>query len=196
MCVPHWCWVVAPITRDFNGCKNSVSWPLMGVFALSRHAMWPFPPWTHLNFSVMIIQRLYRCSTLVLAGSTHYLGLYWLVKTLLSGLFMFDFALSHCAMWPFPPWTHLNFSVMIIQRLYWCSTLVLAGSTHYLGLYWLVKTLLSGLFMLDFSLSRHATWPFPPGTHLHFSVMSIQRQYLCSTLVLGGSTHYLGLWWL
>jgi hypothetical protein len=134
ICVPHWCWVVAPITRDFNGCKNSVSWPLMGVFALSRRAMWPFPPWTHLNFSVTIIQRLQLCSTLVLAGSTHYLGLHWLVKTLLSGLFMFDFTLSRCATWPFPPGTHLHFSVMSIQRQYLCSTLVLAGSTDLLEL--------------------------------------------------------------
>jgi hypothetical protein len=116
-CVPHWCWLVAPITWVFNGCKNPVSGPLMVVFSLSRRAMWPFPSWTHLNFSVMIIQRLYWCSTLVLAGSTHYLGLYWLVKTLLSGLFMLDFALSRCATWPFPPGTLLNFSVMIIQRL-------------------------------------------------------------------------------
>jgi hypothetical protein len=59
MCVPHWCWVVAPITLDFNGCKNSVSClATHGVFALARRAMWPFPPWTHLNFSVTIIQRL------------------------------------------------------------------------------------------------------------------------------------------
>ena len=70
ICVPHWCWVVAPIAWDFNGYKNPVSGLLMVVFALSRHATWPFPSWTHLNFSVMIIQRLYLCSTLVLGGST------------------------------------------------------------------------------------------------------------------------------
>jgi hypothetical protein len=134
-CVPHWWWLVAPITWVFNGCKNPVSGPLMLVFSLSRRAMWPFPPWTHLNFSVMIIQRLYRCSTLVLAGSTHYLGLNWLVKTLLSGLFMLVFALSRRATWPFPQGTHLHFSVMSIQRQYLCSTLLLGGSTHYLGLW-------------------------------------------------------------
>jgi hypothetical protein len=93
ICFPHWCWVVAPITWDFNGYKNPVSGVFMLVFALSRRATWPFPPWTHLNFSVTIIQNLYLCSTLVLAGSTHYLGLYWLVKTLLSGLLMVVFAL-------------------------------------------------------------------------------------------------------
>ena len=74
-CVPHWCWVVAPIAWDFIGYKNPKSGLLMVVFALSRHATWPFPSWTHLNFSVMIIQRLYLCSTLVLAGSTDLLEL-------------------------------------------------------------------------------------------------------------------------
>jgi hypothetical protein len=54
ICVPHWCWVVAPITWDFDGYKNFVSGPLMVVFTLSRRAMWPFPPGTHLNFSGMI----------------------------------------------------------------------------------------------------------------------------------------------
>ena len=147
----------------------------MVVFTLSHRTMLPFPPWTHLNFSVTIIQRLYLCSTLVLAGSTHYLGLYWLVKTLLSGLLMVVFTLSRCATCPFPPWTHLNFSVMIIQRLYLCSTLLSGGNTHYLELYWMVKTLLSGLFMLVFALSRRATWPFPPWTHLNFSVIIKQR---------------------
>jgi len=82
---------------------------------------------------------------------------------------------------------------MITQWKFLCSTLVLGGSTHYLELYWLVKTLLSGLFMLVFTLSCRATWPFPPGTHLNFSVMNIQRLNLCSTLVMAGSTHYLGL---
>ena len=57
----------------------------MVVFALSRRATWPFPPWSHLNFSVTIIQRLYLCSTLVLGGSTDLLELYWLVKTLCLG---------------------------------------------------------------------------------------------------------------
>ena len=106
----------------------------MVVFTLSRRATGPFPPRTHLDFSVKIIQWLYLCSTLVLGGSTHYLELYWLVKTLLSGLLRLVFTLSRRAMWPFPPWTHLNFSVMIIQRLFLCSTLVLGCSTHYLGL--------------------------------------------------------------
>jgi hypothetical protein len=106
----------------------------MLVFALSRRAMWPIPPWTHLNFSVMIIQKLYLCSTVLLGGNTHYLELYWMVKTLLSGPLMVVFALSRRATWPFPPWTYLDFSVTIIQRLYLCSTLVLGGSTHYLGL--------------------------------------------------------------
>ena len=74
-CVPHWCWLVAPIAWDFIGYKNPKSGLLMVVFALSRHATWPFPSWTHLNFSVMIIQRLYLCSTLVLSGSTDLLEL-------------------------------------------------------------------------------------------------------------------------
>jgi hypothetical protein len=113
---------------------KTLSWPLMGVFALSHRAMWPFPPWTHLNFSGMIIQSLYLCSTLLLGGNTHYLELFWMVKTLLSGLFMLVFTLSRRATWPFPPWTHLNFSVTKIQWQYLCSTLVLGGRTHYLGL--------------------------------------------------------------
>jgi hypothetical protein len=75
ICVPHWCWLVALIYSNFNGCKNTVSGPLMVVFTLSRHTMWPFPPWTHLNFSAMIIQRLYLCPTLVLSGSTDLLKL-------------------------------------------------------------------------------------------------------------------------
>ena len=58
ICVPHWCWVVALIHWNFIGCKNPVPGLLMVVFTLSRHATWPFPPWTHLNFSVMFIQRL------------------------------------------------------------------------------------------------------------------------------------------
>jgi hypothetical protein len=95
---------------------NPVSPMVMVVFTLSRCTVCPFPPWTHLNFSVMTIQRLYLCSTLVLGGSTHYLEHYWLVTTLLSGPLMVVFTLSRCATWPFPPWTHLNFSVMIIQR--------------------------------------------------------------------------------
>ena len=57
------------------GGQNPVSGPLMVDFALLRRATWPFPSWTHLNFSVMIIQRLYLCSTLVLAGSTDLLEL-------------------------------------------------------------------------------------------------------------------------
>jgi hypothetical protein len=71
---------------------------------------------------------------------------------------------------------------------------MLGGSAHYLELYWLVKTLLSGLLMVVFAMSRHATWPFPPLLHLNVSDMIIQMLYLCSTLVLGGSTHYLGLY--
>ena len=75
-CVPHWCWVVAPIAWDFIGYKNHLSELLLMVaFALSRRATWPFPPWTHLIFSVTIMQRLYLCSKLVLGCSTHYLGL-------------------------------------------------------------------------------------------------------------------------
>ena len=65
ICVPHWCWVVALIYWNFIGCKNPVPGPVMLVFTLSRHATWPFPPWTHLNFSVTIIDRLYLCSTLI-----------------------------------------------------------------------------------------------------------------------------------
>jgi hypothetical protein len=106
---------------------------------------------------------------------------------------MVVFTLSHRGACPFPPWTNLNFSVMFIQRLYLCFTLVLAGSTHYLELYWLVKTLLSGLLMVVFVMSCHATWPFLPLSHLNVSDMIIQMIYMCSTLVLGGSTHYLGL---
>jgi hypothetical protein len=120
---------------------NPVPGPVMVVFTLSRCTMCPFSPWTNLIFSVIIIQRLYLCSALVLGGSTHYLELYWLVKTLLSGLLMVVFAMSCHATWPFPPLSHLNVSVMIIQMLYLCFTLVLGGSTHYLGLCWMLETL-------------------------------------------------------
>ena len=112
----------------------------MVVFTLSRRATWPFPPWTHLNFSVMIIQRLYLCSTLVLGGSTDYLELCWLVETLCLG---WSWWFSPCHVMLLGPslhGTHLNFSVMIIQRLYLCSTLVLGGSTDLLELYWLWKS--------------------------------------------------------
>ena len=64
---------------------------------------------------------------------------------------MVVFTLSRCAVYPFPPWTHLNSSVLIIQRLYLCSALVLGGSIHYLELYWLVKILCLG-----------QSWWFPP----------------------------------
>jgi hypothetical protein len=113
----------------------------MVVFTLSGPATQPFPPWTHLHFSETIIQRLKLYSTLVLGGSTDLLELYGLVKTLLSGPVMVFFTLSRCATQPFPPWTHLNFSVMLIQRLYLCSTLVLGGSTDLLELYWRLETL-------------------------------------------------------
>ncbi len=141
ICVPHWCWVVAPISWNFIGCENLVSGLVMVVVTLSRHATWPFPPGTHLNFYVMHIPRLYLCSTLVLGCSTHFLELYWLWKHV-SGPLMVVLTLSHCATWPFPPGTHLNFfnfSVTNIPRLYLCSTLVLVGSTHYLELYCLWK---------------------------------------------------------
>jgi hypothetical protein len=59
ICVPHWCWVVAPITWNFIGCENPVSGPIMMVFTLSCCATWPFSPWTHLNFSVTFSDRLY-----------------------------------------------------------------------------------------------------------------------------------------
>jgi hypothetical protein len=75
ICVPHRCCLVALIYWNFNGYKNAVSGPLMVVFTLSCHTMWPIPPGMHLNFSVTIIQRLYLCSTLVLGCSTHFLGL-------------------------------------------------------------------------------------------------------------------------
>jgi hypothetical protein len=178
ICVPHWCWLVAPITWDFNGYKNPVSGLLKVDFPLFRRATWPFLPWTHLNFSPIIKQRLLLCPTLVFAGSTHYLGLYWLVKTLLSGLLIVVFAMSRHATCPFPPWTHLNFSVMTIQRLYLCSTLVLGGSTHYLELYWLVTTLLSGPLMVVFTLSRCATSPSLHGP-TSISLLWLYKGYIC-----------------
>jgi hypothetical protein len=78
ICVPHWCWVVAPINWNFISCTNHVSGPVLMVFTLSCCATWPFPPLTHLNSSILILDWLYFCSTLVLGGSTHYLELYWL----------------------------------------------------------------------------------------------------------------------
>jgi hypothetical protein len=102
-----------------------------------------------------------HCSTLVLGGSTDLLELYWRLETL-SPLVMVVFTLSRRATWPFPPWTHLNFSSMIIQRLYLCSTLVLGGSTDLLELYWLVKTLCLG-----------RSWWFSP----------------CQVMLLGHSLH-------
>jgi hypothetical protein len=42
----------------------------MMVFPLSCPATWPFPPATHLNFSVTIIPRLHLSSTFLLVGST------------------------------------------------------------------------------------------------------------------------------
>jgi hypothetical protein len=73
ICVPHWCWVAAPISWNFISCGNHKTGPVMVVFTLSCCATWPFPPWTHLNFSLTIIDRLNLCSTLVLGGSTHYI---------------------------------------------------------------------------------------------------------------------------
>ena len=44
-----------------------------------------------------------------------------------------------------------------------------------LGTLFAVKTLLSGLVLAVFTLSCHATWPFPPETHLNFSVINYKK---------------------
>ncbi len=112
----------------------------MMVFTLSCCATWPFPPWTHLTSSITI----FRKDIFVF-----YIGVGWqhpFLGTLLatcgnhvSGPVMVVFTLSCCATWPFPPWTHLNSSITILERLYLCSTMVLGGSTHFLELYYLWK---------------------------------------------------------
>jgi hypothetical protein len=169
---------------------------VMVVFTLSRCTVCPFPPWTHLNFSVIIIQRLYLCSALVLGGSTHYLELYWLVKTLLSGLLMVYFLPCHVMLrgpslhWP------TSMSLLWLYRGYICVPDWCWGVAPITWDVISCKNPLSWLLMVVFTLSHCATWPFPPWTHLNFSVMIIQRLYLCFTLVLGGSTHYLWLCWM
>jgi hypothetical protein len=74
---------------------------------------------------------------------------------------------------------------------------VLGGITHYLELYlqwkprgclgWSWRFSPCHVMLLD---------PFLQRTHLNFSVSSIKRLYLCSTLVFGGNTHYLELYWM
>ena len=93
---------------------------------------------------------------------------------------MVVFTLSHCGACPFPPWTHLNCSVMIIQRLYLCSTLVFGGSTDLLELYRLWKPCVrpSGLFMVVFTLSRHASGPSLHGS-TSISLLQLYKGYVC-----------------
>jgi hypothetical protein len=108
----------------------------MVVVTLSCHATWTFPPWTHFNLLVTIIDRIYLCSTLVLGGSTHFLNYIGCENPVC--IWAGDDGFHPVLSWylAFPPWTHLNSSVTIVDRLYLCSTLVLGGSTHFMELYW------------------------------------------------------------
>jgi hypothetical protein len=160
---------------------------VMVVFTLRCCATWPFLPWTHLNFSVTIVNRLYLCPTLVLGGSTHYLELYWLWKPCLG----WSWGLSPChvmlATWPFSPWTHLKSSVTIFDCLY---------IVFHIGVGWqhpLLGTLLascgnhhvSGIVMVVFTLSCCATWPFSPWTHLNSSVTIFDCLYIVFYIGVG-----------
>jgi hypothetical protein len=162
---------------------------VMVVFILCCCATWPFPPWTHLNFSVTIVDRLYLCSTLVLGGSTHYLELYWLWKPCLG----WSWWLSPCHVVLLGPSLHGPTLIPLLQLLigyicvpHWCWVVApinwnfISCGNH-----------VSGPVMMVFTLSCCATWPFPPWTPLNSSVTIIDWLYLCSTLVLGGSTHFL-----
>ena len=132
--------MVAPITLNFIGGGNPVVWAALGSFDL------PPPPCLTLPF---METPKFLCFTYTKAIFMFHIGVGWynpLLGTLFavktpSGLVLAVFTLSCHATWPFPPETHLNFSVSIIKRLYLCSTLVFGGNTHYLELYWMLETL-------------------------------------------------------
>ena len=168
----------------------------MVVSTLSHRGACPFPPCTHLNYSFLILQRLYLCFTLVLGGSTHYLELYWLVKALCLGQ---SWWFSPCHIVVRAPSLHgpTSISLLCLYKgyicvLHWCW--VVAPITWDFVGWWKPCALAS--HGGQGTLSHRGACPFPPWTHLNCSVMIIQRLYLCSALVLGGSIHYLELYWL
>jgi hypothetical protein len=101
---------------------------------------------------------------------------------------MMVFTLSCCASWPFRPWTPLLSTITILEGYicvpHWCWV-----ESHITWNFIGCKNAVSGLVKMVFTLSCSATWPFPPWNHLNSFITILERLYLCSTLVLGGSTH-------
>ncbi len=124
-----------------------------------------------------ICQRLYLCSTLVLGGSTHFLELYWLWKPCVCvGNGGFHPVMS-CYL-ALPSMDPPQFLCYENTKIIFVFVVGVGWQYPLLGTLLDVKTL-SGLVMVVFILFCHATWPFPPWTHLNFSIMIIQILYLC-----------------
>jgi hypothetical protein len=177
------CWMLETLCLDWSWWFSPCHVMLLG----------PFPPSTHLNFSGMILQRLYLCITLVLGGSTDLLKLYWLWRSCVWAGHGGIHPVTSCYSGPS---LHGPTSISLLQLYkgyicvpHWCWV-VTPITWNFIG-WWKPCCLGCSWFCTTFC---HATWPFPPCTHLNFSVMIIQRLYLCSTLVFGGSTDLLELY--